>query len=465
VSPASINAAQWEWMKRYRVWEANRKVFLFPENWAEPELRDDKSPFFKDLEGELLQGEITEEAAAIAILNYLSKLETVAKLQPVGIYHVTGDPDQRTGDIDHVVACTPGSRRKYYYRRREYGYWTAWEPIKLDVEDNPVVPVVWNDRLLLFWLQLMKQTPEGSSKPAAAPNTPLTSLTTDNPPPDPTVKVQAVLGWSEYFNGKWQPPKTSDVNLPADVKGSSVGFLRKHLALVTSDLNEWLRVSIWEGLSQLTSFVLYNTYGAPVRAEDQTDLEKTPEPLGDFRLVVPIDNTEYPVLGALYGSPGPSAALPLLQTRVVLLPDTPVSVVTPHHPMPKPFEAPFLMHDRRHAFFVSSTTELTWVPDLLDFGVAYDPGPKVQEIPPLVIPEVQFEAKPKFWGDGGPIGPDPGVIDPIGIQAFVTQDAYITHGLATSAAVTYGDVQIGPAGAFQGAANVQRRRSTRGGRR
>jgi len=40
VSPAAINAKQWEWMKRYRVWEANRKLFLWPENWLEPELRD-----------------------------------------------------------------------------------------------------------------------------------------------------------------------------------------------------------------------------------------------------------------------------------------------------------------------------------------------------------------------------------------------------------------------------------------
>jgi hypothetical protein len=43
-------ARQWGWMQNYRVWEANRKVFLYPENWLEPELRDDKSPFFKELE-------------------------------------------------------------------------------------------------------------------------------------------------------------------------------------------------------------------------------------------------------------------------------------------------------------------------------------------------------------------------------------------------------------------------------
>ena len=49
VSSDSIAADQWAWMKRYRVWEANRKVFLFPENWLEPELRDDKSPIFKEM--------------------------------------------------------------------------------------------------------------------------------------------------------------------------------------------------------------------------------------------------------------------------------------------------------------------------------------------------------------------------------------------------------------------------------
>jgi hypothetical protein len=30
---------EWEWRTRYRVWDANRKIFLYPENWLEPELR------------------------------------------------------------------------------------------------------------------------------------------------------------------------------------------------------------------------------------------------------------------------------------------------------------------------------------------------------------------------------------------------------------------------------------------
>ena len=35
----------WTWRRNYRVWEANRKVFLYPENWAEPKLRSKTAAF------------------------------------------------------------------------------------------------------------------------------------------------------------------------------------------------------------------------------------------------------------------------------------------------------------------------------------------------------------------------------------------------------------------------------------
>ena len=28
---------------------------------------------------------------------------------------------------------------------------------------------------------------------------------------------QAILCWTEYYNGKWQPTKTSDINLPTTI--------------------------------------------------------------------------------------------------------------------------------------------------------------------------------------------------------------------------------------------------------
>jgi hypothetical protein len=98
-------------------------------------------------------------------LNYLSKLEEVAKLEPCGIHYVPATQATRTGEVAHVVARTVGAHRKYFYRRYEYGYWTPWEQIKSDIEDNPVIPVVWNDRLFLFWLRVLKQGSDNVQTP------------------------------------------------------------------------------------------------------------------------------------------------------------------------------------------------------------------------------------------------------------------------------------------------------------
>ena len=45
----------------FRLWQANRKVYLYPENYLEPDLRDDKTPLFKTLEDTLLQQKIDEQ--------------------------------------------------------------------------------------------------------------------------------------------------------------------------------------------------------------------------------------------------------------------------------------------------------------------------------------------------------------------------------------------------------------------
>src|SRR6202035_5759769 len=92
-SPSDISAGQWQWMKRYRVWQANREVFLWPENWLYPELRDGQSPFFQTMMSSLLQGDITADAAASAYLDYLTSLEEVAKLEPCGLYYQPGTAD------------------------------------------------------------------------------------------------------------------------------------------------------------------------------------------------------------------------------------------------------------------------------------------------------------------------------------------------------------------------------------
>lgn len=46
----TLDRKGWEQMKSYRTWEGNRKNFVYPENWIEPSLRDDKSEIFQQFE-------------------------------------------------------------------------------------------------------------------------------------------------------------------------------------------------------------------------------------------------------------------------------------------------------------------------------------------------------------------------------------------------------------------------------
>ena len=116
VDPAAIHGTQWDWRKRYRVWQANREVFLWPENWLDPSLRDDQSPFFKTTMSQLLQSDITDDTAAKAYLDYLSCLEGVAKLDPCGLYYDSASdrgtrhrPHRRRQP--HILLPPPRARR------------------------------------------------------------------------------------------------------------------------------------------------------------------------------------------------------------------------------------------------------------------------------------------------------------------------------------------------------------------
>ena len=61
-------------MRNYRVWEANRKVFLYPENYIRPELRIAKTPAFAALESDLRAAQALSlllVAVAFALLVFL----------------------------------------------------------------------------------------------------------------------------------------------------------------------------------------------------------------------------------------------------------------------------------------------------------------------------------------------------------------------------------------------------------
>ncbi|MGW0231443.1 Tc toxin subunit A-related protein [Actinopolymorpha singaporensis] len=193
---------QWAWMKRYRVWEANRKVFLYPENWIEPELRDEKSPFFVELEQELMQQDVTLETAEDAYRNYLEKLDKVANLE---IRAMFDEPLSQDENVLHVFGRTRSSTGpEYFYRRRiNNARWTAWEAVPLDITGNHLVAAVHNHRLSLLWPQFLEKAIAPSSVPTPSQNSTSTVQA-------PYKYWEVRQFWSELKKGKWTPKVLSD---------------------------------------------------------------------------------------------------------------------------------------------------------------------------------------------------------------------------------------------------------------
>lgn len=193
---------QWKWMKNYRVWEANRKVFLYPENWIEPELRDDKSFLFQELEDELLQNELNEFTAEDALIKYLEKLDNIAFLEVVATWYQV---DLKTM---HVFARSKGGDPAvYYYRRFEQErYWTPWEKVDLDITSDHLLAFMRNNRLCLAW-------PVFSEEPDPNPTSTVPKMDNQNsqtaPVDKPKRKLVIQLAISEFANKKWQPKKVS----------------------------------------------------------------------------------------------------------------------------------------------------------------------------------------------------------------------------------------------------------------
>jgi hypothetical protein len=208
VAPSSINADWWEWMKRYRVWEANREIFLFPENVLEPELRLDKSDLFQTLESTLLQGDVTNDLVEDALLTYLKGLDVRARLDIVATYLDQNVTDASLSTL-HVLGRTYSHPHEYFYRTYATGSWSAWEAVTPDIDGNHIVLAVWRGRLNLFWVTFISQ-PQAPPLQSGLLFGDLTNADISSAKAQQQYQLQ--LHWTEYLQGKWSNPIASDVS-------------------------------------------------------------------------------------------------------------------------------------------------------------------------------------------------------------------------------------------------------------
>jgi DNA-binding transcriptional MerR regulator len=226
----TLDRGRWDWMQQYRVWEANRKVFLYPENWIVSQLRDDKSPFYKELESELLQKDINTQNMQDALKNYLFKVDEVAHLQVVGLF-LEQKNDSKGNQIPvrlHVFGRTHNAPYFFYYRffDMQESNWYPWEKMQVDIPSYDVAkaafeqvtgngtyltPVVWNNRLLIFFPQIsVKTKPKSTNNSITGTVKDGVFNAVDN---TPITYCEIKLAWSEYRNGKWTQKQVSKDSL------------------------------------------------------------------------------------------------------------------------------------------------------------------------------------------------------------------------------------------------------------
>ncbi len=208
----------WDWMKNYRVWEANRKVYLYPENYLRPELRDTKTPAFAVLEDDLLQGELTSASAERAFRRYLDEYTEVSRLTIAGGYvHEPADDDELPWHLV-LFGRTKTDPRRYYYRRAEFSreasrsaQWHPWLKVDVQIDSDRVYPVVAFDRVFVFWATVED----------VAGATPTVSFTehTDNGTRSLTGGSQTThvvtISYSFYnLNKEWVPAQVLTTELP-----------------------------------------------------------------------------------------------------------------------------------------------------------------------------------------------------------------------------------------------------------
>ncbi|KAI0890803.1 putative toxin subunit [Annulohypoxylon nitens] len=232
VASNTINMDRWSWMEGYRLWEANRKVFLYPENWLEASLRDDKTEVFQALESAILQNDIDSDKVVDLLKGYVYGVDNIADLDVQAYLWKKGEEDY-TGTF-HFFGRTRTAPYIYYYRTLEIAispsgrsikiFWQPWTKIDVEVpvyevdaegkllpeSGSYLIPALYGERVFLFFPQItLKTSPNTSSN-----DEPIANMG-DKTPSDvkPTKYWQIQMGWTERRNGQWTPKQISQATL------------------------------------------------------------------------------------------------------------------------------------------------------------------------------------------------------------------------------------------------------------
>ncbi|MEX1211476.1 MAG: neuraminidase-like domain-containing protein [Balneolaceae bacterium] len=266
--PTAEMRQEWQWRKEYRVWEANRKVFVYPENFLDPDVRVDKSPLFQRAEQMLLQQEISPETVENVYREYLEDLQTLTSLT------VTSGCYDEGRERFWFLGRGSGRSAPWYLRSAQYvgpaaGWksilydskrpldWSVWEEVELKIPSRSVSPFVWKDRLHLCWLEREERAQ--------------TVVVEGTPEPNGTEITQKLLVAWRKDSGGWSDPVEVELGtyhqsryarMGEDDKRIPYANWRVYPEIIDSRLHvEYLE---WDGFNTETKVVEVDLFSATV---------------------------------------------------------------------------------------------------------------------------------------------------------------------------------------------------------
>ncbi|MDA8018099.1 MAG: Tc toxin subunit A [Thermoanaerobaculia bacterium] len=179
-------AGQWQLDKYYRLWEANQKLLLYPQNYIEPDLRYISSPEFEDLLSAVSRSDINENDIENAVNAYMAGLAQCCDLSVCSIYVEREEsPVLPLNATYHFLAAANWEKGRFFYRNLEVDNktianlpdakqflkaldWTYWQEVVIPQTYeilSDVAIAFWENRYFFFWLELEEQrTQDGAGK-------------------------------------------------------------------------------------------------------------------------------------------------------------------------------------------------------------------------------------------------------------------------------------------------------------
>jgi hypothetical protein len=306
-----IDQGKWAWMGRHNTWQAARKGFLYPENWVEPSLRDDKTPEFETFEAALLSKDLNWKTFAQAMRGYVQGLQPISDLDIVA-YLREDTPTDTKLEVYHFFGRTRSAPYTFYHRTmritrpgRGRVVWNPWIKMEMDTmtyeadwdgtslscgSGSYLVPVVHKNRLLLYLPQIMtrplsQEEKEKLSKMKVSETPPEESddfykMAKQKPHSGPgPFNWEVRMAWTELIDGVWSPKRVSQSQLVVNWSLPQAEDTKTNK-------------KAWPGLPSIANFVFAaETDGSDVkihvayqRAGETTEKPPTLQPVGTFAI-------------------------------------------------------------------------------------------------------------------------------------------------------------------------------------